>query len=59
MWTKSCPKCKGDLFWEKYLSDVPELTCLQCGFSLPADKASAPGLTRRSFEAGRITAKAA
>lgn len=31
IYTKSCPRCKGDLAEEKYGSDIL-VVCIQCGY---------------------------
>ncbi|HVC30357.1 MAG TPA: hypothetical protein VND24_04155 [Steroidobacteraceae bacterium] len=52
---KSCPRCRGDLY--KTLDD--EITCIQCGHSLPLD-ATGPAPARlghpRTPMAGRAKA---
>lgn len=37
VWPRSCPKCRGDLFYIRDL-DGPTVVCLQCGRALRADE---------------------
>lgn len=49
-WIKTCPKCHGDLYEDRFLGDW-DIKCLQCGYVLPLEQAktvaATPSITRR------------
>lgn len=34
MLMKKCPKCRGDIYVERYLGGIEDWVCLQCGYTL-------------------------